>query len=340
MDYTRLVQIMDENTDPGVEVFINTFFPKTVITDANEIEVGRYINGNKLARYRQMNAASNVTSYNAGKKIVYVPPYLAEKTPVSEELAHAVAAGISQNAPPSVHLAAKIARIREQHREMFNRTTVLQAVRIFENGKFQPFGPEKTPIDEPIDYGRVAANTIKKSYTATPMKQLTDPIGAILKEKAPTGNLYAIVGSKAMGRLIASQEFKDALTATYGTGAPTAPQQSNSPLFEFGRIYIPSKGYWVTIYNFSATWEDDKGESFEYINPEGIIASSFGSAKYQMYAGIFLKDSTSGKSGVYAGKMIMDALDNRDPDEDVLRTQSRPMLVPSNIDHTAFALNE
>jgi hypothetical protein len=71
----------------------------------------------------------------------------------------------------------------------------------------------------------------------------------------------------------------------------------------------------------------------------GVIMSSFMATRYQMYGGVFIADPTTGTGQMFSGELITDKFVSKDPDGLVLRSQSRPLLVPGNVDHTAYIVS-
>jgi hypothetical protein len=73
-----------------------------------------------------------------------------------------------------------------------------------------------------------------------------------------------------------------------------------------------------------------------YIDPDTLIFTSLNAPRIQVYGGIYFANE-SGGGRVEAGQLISDVFTKKDPDCEVLRSQSAPLLVPGNVDHIVSA---
>lgn len=339
--YTTTMNIVFEERPDSVQSFIDLFIKRTILTDKNGIEVNKYVKKQLLARYRNVNNASNITQFEPGELTLYIPPYMAEKTPISEELALSVYAGITGNKPLDENLLELYADIAGDHVGMFKRSIVKQIIDVMTKGEFTPLGPELREIAKPIKYGRDAAkNNLKKDYSKNPMQQIIDGVKAIFAKNAPKSGVYAIVGSNVLSRLVADETFQNFLKLQLGAANPLLnPKQVSDVLTLVVNALIPELGIKVAFYSFDASWEDEKGNEHTFIDPEGVIVGTFATELLKVHAGIFIINESTKKQNVFKGELVIDSVINKDPDIYNLRTQSRPMIIPSNIDHWAYVLN-
>jgi hypothetical protein len=93
----------------------------------------------------------------------------------------------------------------------------------------------------------------------------------------------------------------------------------------------------VTILAFNEYYVNGSGVATPFMPVLGVIGGSFLSPRTQAYAGIFITDPARGVGERFEGEVITDRYVEKDPDGLVLRTQSRPLLIPGIVDHTAYA---
>ena len=124
---TRALKLVFQETRPALADFLSLFWPSVRTYDTAEIPADIIPLSRKLARYREVNAASNILAHIPGKGVVYDPATLDESTPITEELGRAVTAGLEAQAPAQQQILEKIAKIQMDHDAIFTAALVKQA---------------------------------------------------------------------------------------------------------------------------------------------------------------------------------------------------------------------
>jgi hypothetical protein len=334
---TRALKITFEEARTNLAQFLNVFFPDTRIYAEREIPVDRIIQKPVLAKYREENGASNLVMYNPGRGDVYRPPVLAEATPVDETLAHSVVAGLEANAGPQANRLRLLTQIQRQHDEMITRALLKQAADIMIAGKFQPVGKGGVKIGTPFDFGRDPDNTIADDYSGDPVKQWTDAFDQYKKKRGPLNNLVVIVGDNWLSAIEKNEEFQTAAELQGLNAGYSRLVGEDGPIAQIVEMKIPGRPARCRILSFNESYTDDDGAYKPFIDPDTIIFTSLNAPRIQLYAGIYLVESENRTGRVETGQLISDTYIRKDPDCEVLRSQSAPLLVPGNVDHIVSA---
>jgi hypothetical protein len=338
---SRALKIVFEEARAPIADFLTLFFPQTRTYQETEIPVDRIVNKKILAAYRDNNAASNLVAYNPGQGIVYSPPTLAEATPIDESLAHSVIAGLEASASASERTVRLVSEIRAQHDDMITRAVVKQGVDALTLGSFQPADKSGNPIGRAFDFGRDPDNTISANYAATPLKQWQDAYDQYAKKGGALTSRVVLVGSEWLSAIEKNPDFVTALSIQRGAtdayhNLLTGENRMISAIVE---MKIPGRSARATILVFNESFDDGSGELTPFINPRGLLVTSLNAPRMQLYAGIWNVNQQTGQGQVTAGQMVSDAFWSKDPDNYVLRSQSRPLLIPGNVDHSVWAVS-
>jgi hypothetical protein len=334
---TRALKIVFEESRPALADFLRLFWPSVRTYDTAEIPADNIVVSRKLARYREANAASNIFAYVPGKGAVYNPPTLDESTPISEELARAVTAGLEANAPAQQQILEKAAQIQANHDAIFTAALVKQAMDVLAFGKFQPKGKDGVPVGAEFNYARDPDNTI--AAAADPVVQLQAAYDQYKTKGGPAVNLFALIGAEVLSALEASSDFMDALKLQGLNAGYSRLVGDNRVVADIipGGFKIPGRAARIALLAFDESYEAEDGTLAPYMNPKGIILSSFNAQRVQAYGGIFLVNPASGQAQTVRGEIVNDAFWRKDPDSYILRSQSRPILIPADIDHVVYA---
>ena len=318
---------------PRLQEFLDKFFPTVFTFDTAEIPVDKFIPSRNLAHYREKNGVSNISKYQPGKGELWTPPVLDESTPIDNDLGMAVVAGLEANAPASRRHAQIITSIRQDHDDMFTRALVKQAMDILATGKFQPTGKSGVKIDKEFDFGRSAANTKSGAYNADPLKQLADAYDQYDKSDGPKSSLVYLVGSNVIGRLQKNKDFMELLKLQGLYAGQNTVQGGNTILPVITETMIPERAARATLMCFDEGYEDEAGAFKRYLDPDTVILTSLNCQRVRFYGGIFIATDNN-RIDVFEGEIISDVRTNRNPDQYIIRTQSRPLFIPANPDHT------
>jgi hypothetical protein len=333
-----LKEYFEEEREPVID-FLKVFFPKVKTYDTREIAVDRLIPKRFLAKYREMNAASNLTSYTPGVGATYEPPVLDETTSVDEELAHSIIAGLEADAPASERHTRLAAQILADHEARFVRALVKQAFDILTTGKFQPVGKDGKAVGAAFDFGRNAANTITGAYgggAPTPMKQILDGYDQYVKSHGPKSRVVALVGDDVFGRLQEDAAFQSALKLQGLYPGLAYIKGDNRVVSHIIEMPVPKRAGRFEILSFSGDYEESEGAFKRYMDPLGVVVTSLDSPRLQAYAGIWVVDAKKKSGSIYEGRIVNNVVCSESPDMLGLRSRSAPLLIPGDIDHTVY----
>ena len=332
---TRALKITFEEARTNLAQFLNVFFPDVRIYAEREIPVDRIIQAPVLAKYRDTGGASNLLAYVPGQGEVYTPPVLAESTAVDETLAHSVAAGAEANEGPQANRLRVYTQIQRQHDEMIARALLKQAADIMTTGKFQPVGKGGVKIGTEFNFGRDPANTISANYSANPVKQWTDAFDQYKKKRGPLNNLVLLAGENWLSAVEKDGDFQKAAELQGLNAGHSRLIGEDGPLAQIVEMKIPGRSARCRVVVFNESYQDDAGAFKPFIDPDTVILTSLNAPRMRIYAGIFLVEN--GKKWVETGELVSDVFFKKDPDCEILRSQSAPLLVPGNVDHIVSA---
>lgn len=337
---TTQLKIFHEERPARLADFVELMFPQKRVFEAEKIPVDKLLPSGALAGYRPRGGASNILRYNPGDGIEGRPPIIGIKTPVNEELAAKVTVGMEVNAPAGQQLLQKYVYIQDQHEDSIYNTIAKQAADILLTGKFTPVDDKGNAVDDVVDYGRAAALTISADYSAAggSLKQIAAAYGAVKKFGVPTAGLFVIVGSEIMARLQTEDKWLDLLKIQGLNAGKNWVSPDNRVVGTIIKnTLMPGAAVPMTVLSFEEYYADAAGTLTPFIPPKAVVVSSFNSPRFACYGGVFIAENNNAR--IYAGDIVTDRFWQKDPDELVLRSQSRPLLIPANVNHTACAVS-
>ncbi|MDR1252918.1 MAG: major capsid protein [Treponema sp.] len=333
---TRALKLVFQEIRRPLADFLTLFWPAVRLYDTTEIPADTIVESRKIARYREVNAGSNIFAFVPGKGVVYDPATLDESTPITEELSRSVTAGLEANAPAQQQIVEKTSQIQRDHDAIFTAAIVKQAVDIMVTGKFQPTGKGGVNIGGPFDYDRDPANTI--AAQADPIKALQDAWDQYKIKGGTQGNAFALIGPAVLSALEESDEFMDALKLQGLYAGQSRLVGENRVVADIipGGFKIPGRAARINLLSFDEAYEDESGALVPFMPAKGIVVSSLNAPRVRAYGGVYLINS-SGSAQVMKGEIISDSFWIKNPDGYILRSQSRPICVPGEIDHLVYA---
>lgn len=323
---------------PMLRAFIATFFPNLFVTQQNQIQVDRFTRGRTRAFYRPLDGASRPLAFTNGKGIMYVPPYIGLKTDVSEDLAGGVTVGSRPNTSQNNQLTRKYAMIQDQQANDIMTEIVLQAMTVMRTGSFTAVTGSGQSVGV-FDYSRDASLSFTYDVGVKGgFKWLTELWDALKLFRMPAQNIVCLAGRSfidAMENDSGYNTYVDQVWYQTTDGLQAGRPFNNSEIIRIVVVIkIPGTSHKVTLLSFDETY-DDNGTETPFVPDDEAIMTTMNSPRTAAYAGIFIADEANGTGRTVAGEMVSDRFVNKDPDQLVLRTQSRPLLVPGNINHIA-----
>jgi hypothetical protein len=333
---TTQLKIFHEERPARLADFVDLVFPQKKVFDAETVPVDKLLPTGALAGYRPRGGASNVLRYNPGDGLIGRPPVIAVKTSINEELAGSVTVGKEANAPAARQLLQKYVYIQDQQADAIFTSIAKQAADILISGKFTPVDDKGNPVDDTVDFERDSSLTVSADYSGEggSLQQIGDAYGALKKFGLPTGGIFVIVGSDVMARLQSEQKFLDLLKMQGLNAGKNWVSPDNRVVGTIIKdCLIPGAAVPMTILAFDEYYRNAAGTAAPFVPSKAVIMSSFNSPRFACYGGVFIAEDNNGR--IYAGDIVTDRYWQKDPDELVLRSQSRPLLIPANVNHTA-----
>jgi hypothetical protein len=335
---TTQLKIFHEERPARLADFVELMFPQKRMFESEKVPVDKLLPTGALAGYRPRGGASNILGYNPGEGLEGRPPIIGIKTPINEELASAVTVGMEVNAPANQQLLQKYVYIQDQHEDSIYNTIAKQAADILLTGKFTPVDDKGVAVGDVVDYGRDAALTISGDYSKSggSLDQIAAAYKALKKFGVPTAGLFVLVGSDVMSRLQGEEKFLDLLKMQGLNAGKNWVSPDNRVVGTIIKnCLMPGAAVPMTILSFDEYYANATGALTPFIPPKAVIVSSFNSPRFACYGGVFIAENNNGR--IYTGDIVSDRFWRKDPDELVLRSQSRPLLIPANVNHTACA---
>lgn len=325
-----------KESHPILRSFLSVFFPNFFVTEQTQIQVDRFTKGRTRAFYRPLGGSANLMSFTNGTSIMYQPPAIGLKTPISEELAQSVTVGISANNSQNEHTLGKIAMIQDEQSNKIMTEIVLQACEVLRTGAFTAKTEDNQPVGT-FDFTR--DSSLSFSYhvgNKGGFIWLQEMWTKLLAKRCPSQRLVVLVGRSFMSALIKDAEFQKYVnTINFVTTNPAqggGAFQGSEVLSTVVNIMIPGTAVYCNLISFEATY-DVAGTETPFIPDDEAVMTSLISPRTTAFAGITIADVASGNLRTYSGEMVSDKFVQNDPDGIYIRTQSRPLLIPGNINH-------
>jgi hypothetical protein len=244
------------------------------------------------------------------------------------------------NAPANEHLLRKYANIQNQQADAIYNQIAKQAADVLLYGKFDILDGLGNKADNPVDFERdPALYDVSTDYSANPVGQVEAAFNKLKGKNFPKVGVFALAGDTVIARLMQDTKFLNLLKAQ---GVNAGRVWVNADNRVVAQVYtgllagIPAP---VTLCNFSAAYEDANGNVQSFIPDKAVVVGSFSSPRVQAYGGVFITDTATNSGQIYEGQIITDRFVSKNPDDLVIRTQSAPLLIPGNVDHTATVVS-
>lgn len=295
--------------------------------------------------YRERDNQSHVMPFKNGSGLKIDIPRASEKTPITEELADQVIAGIEANSPQAQHQAALVEKIIKQHVQGHNMRKIKQALEVIFDGEFSAPGIDGSDLGLGIDFGRAASQEITHDFTATDtiLTAITEMVEQARATGTPMQDLVMFLGSDWITELNTDTTFLEYMQANANNPllqSPRVAQMLNGtqgayaianvrPLGAIAPVtlvaYAPGTQYYAYPGAAAADW----------ITSTKAALVSLADQSWRVYRGV---QAISGNQVIRTvGEIVFDSYHENDPVTDFLRSQSRHMYVMGDIDHTVVS---
>jgi hypothetical protein len=295
--------------------------------------------------YRDKDNQSHVMPFQNGSGQKIDIPRASEKTPITEELADQVIAGLEANSPHAAHAASLTEKIVKQHIQAHNMLKNKQALDVIFNGEFLAPGIDGEDLGLGIDYGRAASQEVTHDFTATDtiLTAITEMVEQARATGTPMSDLVMFLGSDWITELNTDTTFLEYMQAN-----------ANNPLLQSPRVAALLNGT-------EGAYAIANVRPLGAIAPVTLVAYAPGT-QYLAYPGAAAADwITSTKAALVSladqswrvhrgmqvlqnnmptravGEIVFDSYYSPDPVTDFLRSQSRHLFVMGDIDHTVVS---
>jgi hypothetical protein len=330
--------------NPGLGID-QLFFPTDDIDTSAAFAMDRFTHQPHGVVFRNPNNQSQVRPFQAGTGYIYEVPIASEKTAIDETLKDQKALGLESTDPQRMHIIKIMNDIIRDHAIGHRMTKYYQAINVIRNGIYYALGPGGVDLGLSVNYTRAAGNSTTALFTgigAIDMETaLTNIYNILMAQGCPATNLIYIMGSSWLAEFASDATIQKWIVANqqnamlYQTMIP--PQLRNVPGLVVVAVYRAIgmlSPITICMYNPGVQYTAYNGAgAVDWIAATECIATSLDSPRYRVMRGVEAFTET-GAILRQAGEVIFDTFHENDPITDFIRSQSRHIYIPANINHT------
>jgi len=318
---------------------------RTEDTDTSgSVLVDRYISSPFAVTYRNKNNESKVRNFQPGSGQLVDVPRISEKTPIDEELRDQVAVGVEPSTGAMTSIMKNIDQIMGDHIEGHLMTKNKQAIDFLRTGIFNAPGTGGADLGLSIDFGRDAGNDINYDFTGATASFLTairEAQDQLRSQGCPLNGMVMILGDSWATEFSQDTDIQ-ALRRNNGQNVIVEAQMEAPQLLGVEGLQIVTRlrdsamlaPVWICRYEPPTQYISAKGATPAPFLPDTeAVMFSLGSKTWRVYRGVDAFDA-NGKATRAVGEMVVDSYDENDPITTYVRSQSRHLILPGNIDHT------
>jgi len=295
--------------------------------------------------FRKTGEQSAVREYKGGTGQIIEVPRASEKTPITERLRDSVIAGIEETAAQSTHEASLLNQIITQHASAHYATKCKLAIDVIRTGAFSPLGLTGFDIDLEVDFNRSGTQSLTYDFTDVGAS-VDNALGALYDAYRDTGgapgNICVIMGSRWLREFESDSDVMDrmqnnALNLIVQTSMVPEELQRTQDLYLIGRYRIPGKAtpIWLCSYSPENQYTPYKNATaVDFFPDDEAVIFGIGARRYRVFRGVDVLDD-SGQAVRAVGDLVFDSYTTEDPVQTWLRSSTRYIFVPAEIDHTA-----
>jgi hypothetical protein len=295
--------------------------------------------------YRNKDMQSVLRAYKPGSGTLLEVPRASEKTPISEAIRDAVAAGLEATAGFGANEASIVGKITAQHIAAHNMTKNKQAIDVILNGEFNAKGTGGTDLKLDIDYGRKSSLDLTYDFTqngASFVEAVQNGQEELRANGTPLGGLVMLMGNSwlsAYSNDDKAQEMADNNMLNGLLISPMTPVLLNGTAGLFVVGQMRGKGMlapvWLTSYSPGVAYKSGPdAAAAPFIADDKAAFFSLEDTRYSVHRGVDVL-SDSGKAERKVGEIVFDSYNEKDPVNTFIRSSTRHAYVPANVNHTA-----
>jgi|GEM_PF-3223538 len=279
-----------------------------------------------------------------GSGLTIRPPRLAQKTQIDRELKDRAIAGVEAADGFRKADVQRVRQIIQTHIANINITKNKQAIDVFAKGKFLARGLGDADLGMDIPYNRNSSLDLTYDFRSSGARMdsaLSDALNALSKFGAPLEDVIVLLGRNWIRRMFEDEGIKQSQANLQNVLASASLLPEKVQKTEGLKILATYQGSdMITPVSFcsyipSVPFKAPGASSYEpYIPDNMAIVFSLQSKRYRVNRGIGVFDG-GGNSRTVTGEVAIDTYNTPDPPVEYIRSQSRHIFVPDNINHTA-----
>jgi hypothetical protein len=325
----------------GIEQFL--FGIPDIDTSAN-FAIDKLIVSPYGVAFRRAGEQSAVRAYSPGTGEIIEVPRTSEKTQITETMKDSVIAGIEDIAGQNTHEMKLYSDILRQHSAAHQATKAYLAWYVMREGIFAPKGLDGQSIGLEYDFGRAATQDITYDFTAAGAT-IDEALGALYDVyRAKDGNpadMVMTLGTQWLEAMQADSSVLERMRTNLDNRVmstyPVPPElQQTQGLYLIGQYLIPGRAtpVWITTYSPESQYVAYSGATAEDFFPsDEAVVYGVNAPRYRVLRGVDAFDESMHVIRV-AGDLVFDTFSDKDPIVTWMRSQTRYIFVPANVDHT------
>jgi len=328
----------------GKQIF-STLFPTNDESTDSAFSLDTLIAEPYGIAYRDRDTQSALRPYDPGVGQVIDVPRASEKTPISESLLDKVAVGVNETAGFGANEAKIVGDIVRQHIAAHNMTKNKQALDVIESGVFTAKGVGGVDLGLSIDFARKSSLNMTYDFTAngaTFSEAITNQQEELRANGTPLSNLVMMLGQNWLSAYSEDEEaqrFAQNNALNQLVVNPMTPQllSGTQGLYVVGQLRSKKMlaPVWLTSYSPGISYRAHKGASpVDFMPANKAFMFSMDDTRWHVKRGILVKDD-SGRVNRVVGDLVLDKFSDNDPVTTFLRSATRHVFIPANINHTS-----
>jgi hypothetical protein len=332
---TTALGIVYNNNLPFIRGIINFLFPSVYLSPTQQIRVDRFIDDLEQMSYSPHGGSSDTGQAKGGSATHYIPPELKIKVPIDND---GWAAGVPINAPQSQHQTVKVAREQQRNANKIIVTSAIQALSVMREASFDALTMDGQKVGE-FNFNRDSSLDLSTYDTSVSgaFKALSALWAPLEDFYTPSAGLFAIVGKNLMAAIEEDPLFVDATKniqfQIFADRQAGQPMNGNEIITQMCRVKIPGTTKYITLLTIDKVYKDLTGNKVPFMPANEMIMSTTQSPRTAAYGAVNIANKSTGNVDIIQGEMITDALLQDDPAGKFVRTQSFPLMIPSDINN-------
>jgi macrodomain Ter protein organizer (MatP/YcbG family) len=339
-------QYYEEKYLKGSSQIYNTLFPTSDESNGSEFELDKKISNPYAVTYRYFDTQGHQRGYQGGTKTSILVPTATEISNITERLRNSSVSGVNSEADFALHEMKIMADMIDEHMSSHIMTKNKQALDVMFSGVFNANGVNGSDLGLNVDFARDSLLDLTYDFTAAGASfsgAVNNAVEELRGFRAPMyGNdSFVICGSKWLQEYSNDSAIANAAqnnTVNQTATANMTPSLLNNVegLYIVGQVRNPGSiaPIWVLGYSPTIPYRTEDGTEAPFVADDAAIFGSFADTRYNVKRGMDVLDDNMRPIRA-TGDVVMDAFNEVNPVSTSLRSQTRHLFAPGNINHTA-----